>query len=220
MTNGNIMCFNIQTGDQIQLRSERLFNQNILPNRQLFLDSMDFNAPLPPDSHGFPSFNRPFLVSNRLILFSGLSLTLYPLTATTLPPPAPPAPPVSTPPLALSSSAFLLSDALFLSPTRVYLGALTAAPSAFPLFSTLLYLLHVHEPALAAHLTSHLVFDRHTRALYTVVIALKQLQRVRARRQEDRGVMETHGQKRREVEMVAILRRMVKREGGIKKEIQ
>lgn len=76
----------------------------------------------------------------------------------------------------------------------------------------------MHEPALAAHLTSHLVPDRHTRALYTVVIALKQLQRVRARQLEDRGVLYTHGQKRREVEMVAIVRRM--REGGIKKEIQ
>jgi hypothetical protein len=158
MTNGNIMCFNIQTGDQIQLRSERLFNQNILPNRQLFLDSLDFNAPLPPDSHGFPSFNRPLLASNRLILFSGLSLTLHPLTVTNSPPNASPAaPPVSTAPLALSSSAFLLSDALFLAPTRVYLGALAAPPAAFPLFSTLLYLLHVHEPALAAHLTAHLV---------------------------------------------------------------
>lgn len=39
MTNGNIMCFNIQTGDQVQLRSERLFKQNIIPNRQLFLES-------------------------------------------------------------------------------------------------------------------------------------------------------------------------------------
>ena len=33
-------------------------------------------------------------------------------------------------------------------------------------------------------------------------------------------MLETHGQKRRELEMVAIVRRTVKREGGIKKEIQ
>lgn len=34
-------------------------------------------------------------------------------------------------------------------------------------------------------------------------------------------MLDTHGQKRREMEMVAIVRRMVKREGGgIKKEVQ
>lgn len=33
-------------------------------------------------------------------------------------------------------------------------------------------------------------------------------------------MLDTHGQKRREMEMVAIVRRMAKREGGIKKEIQ
>ena len=173
MTNGNIMCFNIQTGDHIKLRSERLFKQNIIPNRQLFLETLDFNAPLPPDSHGFLSFNRPLLASNRLILFSGLSLTLHPITTTTFPTPSPPVPTVSTPPLAISSYSFLLSDTLFLSPTRVYLAALTSPPSPFPLFSTLLYLLHVHEPALASYLTSRLVPAKHTRALYTVLIAVK-----------------------------------------------
>ena len=33
MTNGNIMAFNIETGQHIQLRSEKLFNQSIIPNR-------------------------------------------------------------------------------------------------------------------------------------------------------------------------------------------
>ncbi len=33
-------------------------------------------------------------------------------------------------------------------------------------------------------------------------------------------MLDTHGQKRRELEMVAIVSRMVRREGGIKKEIQ
>ena len=118
--------------------------------------------------------------------------------------------------MAVSSSSFLISDSLYLAPQRAYLGlihSITYEP--YPVYATLLYLLHVHEPALAANLISHLVEEPRTRALYTVALSLKQLQRLKAQHEEDRGVVNTYGQRRREQELMAIMRSLISRNGKI-----
>ena len=134
---------------------------------------------MPSDPNGYPSFNRPLVTDTHLVLFSGSTLTTYPLTTKALaaaPTQTTPLLPFHSYPLAVSSSKFLMSDSLYLAPQRVYLGLLQGIKDeTYPLYASILYMLHVHEPALAAHLISHLVQEPRTRALYTVALGLKQL---------------------------------------------
>ena len=122
MANGNIMYFDITSGTYIPLRSEKLFNQSIVPNRQLFLDTLSFNAPIPSDPNGYLSFNRPLVTDTHLVLFSGSSLSAFPLTTKPLThkpdvePKSQPFVPYHSYPLAVTSSEFLMPDSLYLAP--------------------------------------------------------------------------------------------------------
>ena len=156
MTNGNIMCFN-RDGEHVRLISEKLYNQAILANRLNFQEEQDFSHPVVLSSDSYRPLNRCHFTGTNLHIFTGFHLFTYLCTTKEIPQPElSPATlqPYLDYPLVTNNQRILLEDSLFLHPARLFVNFLTnhRNQTSYSLFTSCLYLLHVHEPVLAFNL--------------------------------------------------------------------